>query len=318
MRQERSQPDPAGPPDGTKIASAAGDRALSRGSSSRGGPIRHMFTVDVEEYFHAEAFSGYVEREDWDRYPGRVEEPTERLLNLLEDNRIAGTFFVLGWLAERKPDMVRRIAAAGHEIGSHGYEHTMIRKMTPGRFRNDVRKAKQILEDLVGAPVRGYRAPTFSIVKETDWAYPILREEGYRYSSSVFPVRHDRYGWPDFGERPRNMALGEAESLWEVPLTVGFLGPVKVPFGGGGYLRSYPLPLTKMLLRELTRNGKHLLVYVHPWELDPDQPDLPAPFFRRLRHRIGIPKMEARLTELFRLLPFGSVARFLESNGYEI
>jgi polysaccharide deacetylase family protein (PEP-CTERM system associated) len=303
-------------PDGRLSEFAAGDRRLSDVSRSASGAVRNMFTVDVEEYFQVETFSDYVERKDWDRYAGRVEEPTGRLLELLEIHRARGTFFILGWLAERKPDLVRRIADAGHEIASHGYGHTMITKMTPGEFRKDVRRTKNVLEDITGTAVRGYRAPTFSIVKETRWAYPILLEEGYRYSSSVFPVRHDRYGWPEFGEEPKRMASGDTGDLWEVPLSVGFIGPMKVPFGGGGYLRWYPLFLTKRFLRNLVRNGKPVLVYIHPWELDANQPDIPAPFLRRLRHRLGISKMEGKLTELFRSLSFGSVAQFLDSNGY--
>lgn len=278
--------------------------------------VRHIFTVDVEEYFQVEAFSEYVEREDWDKYPGRVDEPTIRLLDLLDTHCVRGTFFILGWLAERNPGLVRRIAAAGHEIGSHGYEHRMITRMTPEEFRIDVRKSKAILEDITGVAVRGYRAPTFSIVSKTSWAYPILLEEGYRYSSSVFPVWHDRYGWPDFGDEPKKMATGDAGDLWEVPLSAGFIGPMKVPFGGGGYLRSYPLFLTKRFLNNFIRSGKPVLLYIHPWELDSRQPAIPAPFLRRLRHRLGISKTEGKLVELFRLLTFGSVTEFLEGNGY--
>jgi len=287
-------------------------------SHSPQNTVRQIFTVDVEEYFQVEAFSEYVERKDWDRFPGRVEEPTARLLDLLDTHNVRGTFFVLGWLAERNPALVRRIAAAGHEIGSHGYGHRMVTKMTPEEFRKDVRTSKAILEDITGAAVRGYRAPTFSIVHSTRWVYPILLDEGYRYSSSVFPVWHDRYGWPEFGEDPKKMAESASGSLWEVPLSVGLIGPMKVPFGGGGYLRSYPLFLTRRFLENLVRNGKHVLVYIHPWELDSQQPELPAPFLRRLRHRIGISKMEAKLTELFRSLAFGSVAQFLDANGYGV
>lgn len=277
---------------------------------------RHIFTVDVEEYFQVEAFSPYVETRDWDKYPGRVDGATDRLLDLLDTHRVQGTFFILGWLADRNPALVKRIAAGGHEIGSHGFGHKMITRMTPEEFREDIRKSKMILEDITGEAVQGYRAPTFSIVKGTGWAYAVLSEEGYRYSSSVFPVWHDRYGWPEFGQEPKKMASGKAGDFWEVPLSVGSIGSLKVPFGGGGYLRWYPLFLTKMLLRDFTRNGKSVLVYIHPWELDAAQPDVPAPFLRRLRHRGRIPRMEKKLSELFRMLTFGGVARFLEENGY--
>lgn len=276
--------------------------------------IQHVLTVDVEEYFQAEAFSDYVPRKDWDRYPGRVDETTDRLLELLASHRAQGTFFVLGWLAEKKPYLVKKITAAGHEIGSHGFGHTMLTKMTPEEFRQDIRKSKAILEQITGMPVQGYRAPTFSIVKRTGWAHPILAEEGFRYSSSVFPVRHDRYGWSDFGDEPRKVVSGEDGSLWEVPLSVSSIGPIRVPFGGGGYLRLFPFSLTRRLIRKRVRAGKHLVLYVHPWELDANQPAIRAPILRRFRHRVGISKMEVRLAELLRSLQFGSVVQFLESN----
>lgn len=278
--------------------------------------LRHVLTVDVEEYFQVEAFSDCVAKKDWDRYPSRVEQQTARLLDLLNAHRAQGTFFILGWLAERNPGLVRKIAAAGHEIASHGYGHTMTTRMTPGEFREDVRRTKRVLEDIAGTAVRGYRAPTFSVVKETAWTYGILLEEGYRYSSSVFPVWHDRYGWPEFGDEPRKVVSGEAGSLWEVPLSVGGIGPIRVPFGGGGYLRSYPLFLTRKLIRDRVREGKPVVVYVHPWEFDANQPAIRAPFLRRIRHRVGIPRMEEKLTELLRSLTFGGVARLLESSRY--
>lgn len=278
--------------------------------------VINLLTVDVEEYFQVEAFSDYVEKKDWERYPSRVDEPTCRLLDILALHGLKGTFFVLGWLAERNHELVKKIFDAGHEIAAHGYEHTMITQMTPEEFREDIRKSKCILENIVSTAVRGYRAPTFSIVKKTEWVYPILFEEGFRYSSSVFPVWHDRYGWPEFGEEPKQVISGAEGDFWEVPLSVGVIGPMKVPFGGGGYLRSYPLFVTKRFLRRLAKNGKPVLFYIHPWELDSQQPDIPTPFLRRLRHRIGISTTEKKLTQLFRCFPFGTVAQFLESKGY--
>jgi len=278
--------------------------------------LSHVLTVDVEEYFQVEAFSKYVSREDWDRYPSRVEHQTERLLELFDAHRAQGTFFFVGWLAERKPGLVKRVADAGHEIGSHGYAHTMTTRMTPGEFREDIRRTKNILEKITGTAVRGYRAPTFSIVKETAWAYRILLEEGYRYSSSVFPVRHDRYGWPEFGEEPRRMVSAAAGDLWEVPLSVASIGPLRVPFGGGGYLRWYPFYLTRRFLGDRIRDGKPVVVYIHPWELDANQPVIRAPLFRRLRHRVGISSVEDRLKTLLRSLTFGGVSHFLQSNAY--
>jgi polysaccharide deacetylase family protein (PEP-CTERM system associated) len=276
--------------------------------------VMNVLTVDVEEYFQVEAFSKYIEKKDWENYAFRVEEPTIRLLDILDSYRVKGTFFVLGWLAERNPDLVKKIFDAGHEIASHGYEHTMVTKMTPEEFRKDIRKSKNILENIIDTVVLGYRAPTFSIVKKTEWAYPILLEEGFRYSSSVFPVRHDRYGWPDFGVEPKKVVSSVEGDFWEVPLSVGFIGPMKVPFGGGGYLRSYPFFLTKALFRTLARKGKPAVIYIHPWELDRNQPVVQAPFMRRLRHHLGIPKMDRKLTNLLQRMQFGTVAQLLEAN----
>ena len=190
----------------------------------------------------------------------------------------------------------------------------MITEMTPEAFRQDIRKSKTILEGIIGTSVHGYRAPTFSITEKTSWAYEILLQEGYSYSSSVFPVWHDRYGWPKFGNDPRQMASDKNGEIWEVPLTVGSIGPFRVPFGGGGYLRAYPLKLTNALFRGLERDGRHGVVYIHPWELDTRHPAIHAPFFRRLRHHIGIPKMKQKLIHLLRSMRFGTVAQLLEAN----
>src|SRR3990172_1903902 len=276
--------------------------------------IRNVFSVDVEEYFQVKAFSEYIEKNDWEKYPSRVEEQTKRLLDLLDGFQVQGTFFVLGWLAERYPALVKNIFDAGHEIASHGFNHKMVSKMTPEEFQKDIRRSKEVLEGITNTAIKGYRAPTFSILKNTSWAYEILLHEGYRYSSSVFPIWHDRYGWPKFGNHPRRMAFNEVGEIWEVPLTVGSLGPLKIPFGGGGYLRSYPFFLTKALFRSLARKGKQAVIYIHPWELDRNQPVVHAPFMRRLRHHLGIPKMERKLTNLLQWMQFGTVAQLLEAN----
>jgi polysaccharide deacetylase family protein (PEP-CTERM system associated) len=273
--------------------------------------IRNAFTVDVEEYFQVEAFSRYIEKKDWGKYPHRVDGQTRKVLEILDRHDVRATFFVLGWLAERCPDLVRRIHDGGHEIASHGFEHEMISRMTPAEFRIDVRKAKETLERITKTPVRGYRAPTFSITGKTAWAYEILLEEGYRYSSSVFPIWHDRYGWPDFGEEPRRMASGDGGEIWEIPMTVGSIGPIRIPFGGGGYLRAYPLSLTRALFRNIARREKHAVLYIHPWELDREHPPVQAPLLRRVRHHIGIPRMEAKLINLLQSMRFGTVAQLL-------
>jgi len=273
---------------------------------------RNALSIDVEEYFQVEAFSDIIRKKDWDIFSPRAEEQTDRILELLESFQVRGTFFVLGWLAERNPNLVRKIHDAGHEVASHGYEHKMISRMTPAEFRNDIRESKQILEGITNSEIHGYRAPTFSIVERTTWAYEILLEEGFRYSSSVYPIWHDRYGWPEFGQEPRSMASSGNGEIWEIPMAVGSIGPFKIPFGGGGYLRLYPLFLTRVLFRSQLKKGKPSILYMHPWELDANQPRIDAPYFRHIRHYAGIRKMEKKLVHLLQSLKFGTVRQYLE------
>lgn len=274
--------------------------------------VRNTFTVDVEEYFQVEAFSDHINKNDWNRYPSRVEEQTSRLLEILNTFHVRGTFFILGWLAERNPRLVKTIHEAGHEIASHGYEHTMITKMTKEDFRKDLRKSKNILEGIINTKVKGYRAPTFSIVKETRWAYTILLEEGFEYSSSVFPIFHDRYGWPGFGSDARVMASDGTSEIWEVPMSTSHFGRLTIPFAGGGYLRIYPWFLTKMLIDRLARGGKPVVVYIHPWELDGHHPDIEAPFFRRIRHYYGLSSVIEKLEHLLETFKFDTMGNFVK------
>ena len=273
--------------------------------------VPNAFTVDVEEYFQVEAFSDLIPKKDWHKFPSRVEETTTRLLKLLDRYHVRGTFFVLGWIARNHPALVEKISKAGHEVASHGFDHSMITEMTPESFRQDIRKSKAIIENIIGTTVAGYRAPTFSILEKTSWAYKILLDEGYAYSSSVFPIWHDRYGWPKFGNHPRRMESNGNGEIWEVPMSVGTFGPFRLPFGGGGYLRIYPLSLTKALFRSRTRERNPVVLYMHPWEIDTQHPPVPAPLFRRLRHHLGIPKMERKLVALLELVNFGTVSQYL-------
>ena len=276
------------------------------------GTIRNAFTVDVEEYFQVEAFSEHVEKTDWEKYPRRIDQTADIILGLLSSHKVKGTFFILGWLAERNPSLVAKIFSQGHEIASHGFEHTMVTRMTPEEFRMDVRKAKKVLEEITNTPVHGYRAPTFSIVEKTSWAYRILLEEGYRYSSSVFPIRHDRYGWPGFGNAPKRMHAIDGKEIWEVPMSTWCFGSFNIPFGGGGYLRLYPWSLTKALFRKVTENGKPVVVYVHPWEFDHKHPMIDAPFLKRIRHHTGISGMNKKIRFLLQYFQFGTVEQHLE------
>lgn len=280
----------------------------------RPSPDPFLFlTVDVEEYYDAEAFSGVIARSDREKYPPHVENNTMELLRLFQENGARGTFFVLGNVARKHPGLVRSILESGHEVGSHGNEHRMITKMSPAEFREDVRKSRKILEDISGAAILGYRAPTFSIVKSTEWAHEILRDEGYRYSSSVFPIRHDRYGWPEFGIQPRKMAVRGDRWIWEIPLSADRMGGFHVPFGGGGYFRLYPLFLTEYFLRRLIRNGRPAVVYVHPWEIDRQHPRIAMPVLRRTRHYAGIMGMKEKLQCLLRSYRFARMDEFLKS-----
>jgi polysaccharide deacetylase family protein (PEP-CTERM system associated) len=234
------------------------------------------------------------------------------LIQLFDDCNVRGTFFILGTVAERYPGLIRAILESGHEIASHGNEHRMITKMSPAEFREDVRKSKSILEDICGTAVLGYRAPTFSIVKRTEWAYEILREEGFRYSSSVFPIRHDRYGWLEFGVFPRKMAVSGNRCIWEIPLSVEKAGIINMPFGGGGYLRLYPMFLTRYFFRRLVRMGRPAIVYIHPWEIDRQHPRIAMPLLKSIRHYVGISRTKRKMRDLLRSHPFGRMDHFLQ------
>lgn len=274
--------------------------------------ITNVFSVDIEEYFNVETFSRYFKREEWDKYPRRVVENTGRLLDILDEYEVSATFFILGWIAKMYPRLIEEIQRRGHEVASHGLDHRMIHVMSRDDFRQDIRQAKDWLEEITGNEILGYRAPTFSIVRETSWAYDILLEEGYHYSSSVYPIWHDRYGWPSFGLDPRRVAGSGSHELWEIPMSVGRLGPIRIPFGGGGYLRAYPLFITKMLFRSIIKNDRPGIVYIHPWELDDNHPHVRAPLIARTRHFQGIGGMERKLKGILELFEFDTMANFLK------
>lgn len=258
----------------------------------------NAMTVDVEDYYQVEAFSHQVSLSDWPNYEGRVERNVERLLRLLADHDVHGTFFTLGWIAERYPELIKRIVDAGHELASHGYDHTRVDQQSPDEFRLDTRKTKQILEDLGGVEVRGYRAASFSVSDKTPWAFKILADEGYRYSSSIYPIRHDLYGMPS---APRFAhAPDENSSIIEVPITTVSLLNRKLPCGGGGYFRLYPYAFSRWAMRRV--NGKDhqpCVFYLHPWEIDPGQPRMPNLSAKtRIRHYLNLRHMEDRLHRL--------------------
>lgn len=273
--------------------------------------VEHLFTIDVEEYFQVNAFERCVRREDWGAYPARAAASVDRLLSLLEGRGMHGTFFTLGWIADRHPDIVRRIAAAGHEIASHGWWHRRVTTMTPAQFRTDVRDARALLEDVSGTEVRGFRAPSFSIVPGVEWAFEILREEGYTYDSSVFPIRRSGYGWPEAPRRPYVIPTA-AGDLLELPLATTVVGGLRVPAAGGGWFRQFPYAVVQRAFREHTARGEPAVFYLHPWEIDEAQPRMPVPLLTRLRHYRGIPVTMARLERLTMEFRFTSVRRLLE------
>lgn len=271
----------------------------------------HCLSFDVEEHFQVSAFWSEARRQQWDRLESRVYKNTETLLAMLAKRNIRATFFVLGWVAERCPEIVRSIAAQGHEVASHGYGHELITGQTPGMFRDDVRKAKGILEDICGKRVYGYRAPSFSITKDTKWAIPILIEEGYLYDSSIFPVLHDRYGIPD-ATPTIHLLRAEAGCIWEVPPSTANILGMRLPVAGGGYFRLYPYPILRTLLKRIERSGHPLVMYLHPWELDPDQPKMDGPWLSRFRHYLNLHKTRDRLCSLLDDFRFNAIQNVLE------
>jgi polysaccharide deacetylase family protein (PEP-CTERM system associated) len=269
---------------------------------SPSGRIRNAFTVDVEDYFHVEAFSGVIRQSEWEKYPPRVERNTHRLLDILDEFGVKGTFFVLGWVAERASGVLQRIVSDGHEIACHGYSHRPLNRMTPEEFRADLRQSKGILENITGHSVSGYRAPTFSITQDNQWALTVLAEEGFLYDSSVFPIHHDRYGWTSF---PRTIVRWEGKINVFPISTLRVLG-VNLPFSGGGYLRVLPYWLIRESFRRVNcRENNSVVLYVHPWEIDSAQPRVPIHGFSSFRHYVNIGSMEFKLRRLLDDFSFG-------------
>jgi polysaccharide deacetylase family protein (PEP-CTERM system associated) len=269
--------------------------------------MRHHFTVDVEEYFQVTALETAAPRVSWSGFESRVDASVGRLLDLLTRYAARATFFVLGWVAARHPRLVETIAAAGHEIGSHGWDHALVTRQTPEAFRHSVRRTKAVLETLTGQPVLGFRAPSFSIVRGHEWALDVLIEEGYRYDSSLFPVRRPGYGYPDGSRDPHWLARPSGRLAEMPPATLCRWGLV-LPAGGGGYFRLLPYGLVRAALQDSARRGRPATFYIHPWELDPDQPRLPAPWLQRLRHYGGLGRTEGRLRRLLSEFRFTTLA----------
>lgn len=278
--------------------------------------MRNALTFDIEEYFHAEAFAQVVRPEEWPSLASRVVDGTRQILELLARHRTRATFFVLGWVAERHPDLVREIRAGGHEVACHGYAHRLVYRMDRETLRADLRRARQAIEDASGAAVAGYRAPTFSIVRGSLWALEVLAEEGFEYDSSVFPIHHDRYGIPDAPRFPHRLALPGGAVLWEFPITTLEIAGQRVPFSGGGYFRLAPYAFIRAALRRVNRReAMPAMVYLHPWELDPEQPRLPIRGVSRLRHYANLRRTGAKLEQLLRDFAFAPAREILRERG---
>lgn len=274
--------------------------------------VEHLFTVDVEEYFQVSAFDHAVSRDDWGTLPSRVGTNIDLLLDLLARHAAAGTFFVLGWLAERHPRVVRKIADAGHEVASHGWSHRRVTALTPGEFRSEVRASKRVLEDVSGRPVVGFRAPNFSIVPGREWAFDVLLEEGYHYDSSLFPVRRPGYGYPQAPPRPHYLAR-PAGRILEFPLATVTWRWMRLPAAGGAYFRHFPYALTRHAFHQNSMSGDTGTFYIHSWEIDQDQPRISVPWITKLRHYRGLGLTQSRLDRLLSEFRFTSVERLLAS-----
>ncbi len=269
--------------------------------------VVNAMTVDVEDYFHVSAFEGIVARADWARMESRVCENTDRLLAIFEQAGVHATFFVLGWVAEQFPELIRRIAAKGHEIASHGFEHRLIYNQTPLAFREDVRRAKQVLESAAGVPVAGFRAPSYSVTGRSLWALDVLMEEGYSYDASIFPIHHDRYGIPQSPRHPYRFKRG-GQYLIEVPGSTVRVGAANLPVAGGGYFRILPYGWTRWGMHRINDHERRpAFFYLHPWELDPDQPRLSAGLLSRFRHYWNLDETEGRVTRLLADFSFDSL-----------
>ena len=285
---------------------------MRTGGLATTGAIVNAMTVDVEDYFHVSAFDNVVSRAGWDAFDSRVSRNTDRLLDIFDQAGVSGTFFVLGWVAERYPSLVRRIADQGHEVASHGFNHQLLYMLTPQQFREDVRSAKAAIESACGRPALGYRAPSYSIIESSMWAIDVLIEEGHVYDSSIFPIHHDRYGIPDSPRHPY-MLHRTGGSLLELPGSTVRLGGVNLPIAGGGYFRQLPYAWTKWGIDRVNRLEREPVVfYTHPWEIDPEQPRLQVGSAKRVRHYRGLDRTTGRLSRLLQDFRFDSIAAVMD------
>lgn len=274
----------------------------------------NLLTIDIEDYFQVENFAQVISPSDWEGFESRVVQNTEKILEILASHNIKATFFVLGWVAQRFPQLVKEIHRQRHEIASHGYSHKPIYRQTQEIFRSDIRRAKQILEGIIREPVLGYRAPTWSITKNSIWALDILMEEGFKYDSSLFPIHRGKGGLP-VGERRPYKIYNHQYYLWEFPISTARIFRQNIPFSGGGYFRLSPYGFVKSSIAAINRAGHPAIVYLHPWELDPAQPKIKVDMLSSFRHYVNLSQTERKLNQLLNDFKFTSIKNFLDNEG---
>lgn len=278
--------------------------------------MHNALTIDVEDYFQVAALAPWAPYSEWDKFPLRVERNTNRILELLEQQHIRATFFVLGWVAERCPNLVKSIVSQGHELASHGYSHQLVYKQSPTQFKEETHRSKHLLEDISGVAIQGYRAASYSITNQSLWALDILSEVGFIYDSSIFPVRHDRYGIPGAEEVPHRLKTPQGHMITEFPISTLRLGKYRLPIAGGGYFRLFPYWFSRWAFNRINRKqNQSFIFYLHPWELDPDQPKLPATGLSKFRHYNNLDRCEQRFSDLIQTFNFVSVADVLQDLG---
>lgn len=278
--------------------------------------MKNALSIDVEDYFQVAALAPWASYEKWDAFPLRVERNTQKILEILDRSGIKATFFVLGWIAERCPAIVREIIQQGHELASHGYSHQLVYNQTPEVFKQETETSKKLLEDISGTAIQGYRAASYSVTKQSLWALDIIAETGFEYDSSIFPVKHDRYGIPDAHELPHKLTTPAGHTLTEFPITALKLPGYRLPIAGGGYFRLFPYWFSKWGLARVNRKQHQAFVfYLHPWELDPEQPVLPATGLSRFRHYNNLEVCEQRFNKLLNDFEFGCIRDLLRNEN---
>jgi polysaccharide deacetylase family protein (PEP-CTERM system associated) len=275
------------------------------------GP-KHILSIDLEDYFHVEAFAGVISRDDWDRFPSRIEGNCHRLLDIFDRHGVKATFFVLGWIAQRYPALVREVRERGHELACHSYWHRRVSSLTPTEFRADTQAACKAIEDAASVRVTGYRAPTWSVTSQSLWALDILSEEGFTYDSSIFPIQHDLYGIPGASRHPYYHTTRQGQRLLELPPATVRIAGRNFPAAGGGWFRMLPFRYTKWAFQRFEREGTPLVFYLHPWEIDPEQPRIAAPLKSRLRHYTNLGRTQARLEHMLQLFKFQTFQEYLQ------